>query len=176
MFSQVMACINPAEQYQWQISDLFESFLNSMKDSRARVEIDSQRHEGLCIVKITLWKCRSCPKHRYLFRTLFYVQGQSDITNLQKHFDTLVSLYSVISASESSETDTETETQLTTIPETQVTTVPETPPETAAGSHESGQSSHISTAEAFNRWSPTSSETELNGNDCLIISDTDSDV
>ena len=71
VFHQMMACINPAQQYQWKISDLFDSFLNSMKDSRARVEVDSQRHEGLCIVKITLWKCRSCPKHLYLFRTLF---------------------------------------------------------------------------------------------------------
>ena len=176
--------MNPAEQYQWQISDLFETFLNSMKDSRARVEVDSQRHEGLCIIKVTLWKCRSCPKHLYLFRTLFYVRGQRDITNLQKHFNSLVALYSVIPASESSETDTDPETQLTTVPESQVTTVPEsqvttvpeTPPETALGSHKSGQNTHISTAEEFNRWSPTSSETELDSDDCLIISDTDSDV
>ena len=168
--------MNPAEQYQWQISDLFETFLNSMKDSRARVEVDSQRHEGLCIVKITLWKCRSCPKHQYLFRTLFYVRGQRDITNLEKHFDSLVALYSVIPASESSETDTDPETQLTTVPESQVTTVPETPPKTTLGSHESEQNTHISTAEEFNRWSPTSSETELDSDDCLIISDTDSDV
>ena len=48
----MMACINPVQQYQWKISDLFDSFLNSMKDSRARVEVDSQRHEGLCIVKL----------------------------------------------------------------------------------------------------------------------------
>ena len=61
----MMACINPVQQYQWQISDLFDCFLNSMKDSRARVEVDSQRHEGFCIIKITLWKCRSCPKHLY---------------------------------------------------------------------------------------------------------------
>ena len=167
-----MACINPAEQYQWQISDLFENFLGCMKNSRARVEVDSQWHEGLCIVKITLWKCRSCPKHLYLFRTLFYVRGQRDITNLQKHFDSLVSTYSVsvIPASESSETDTDSETA-TTVPETQVTTVPETPPETALGP---GQNSHISTAEEINRWSPTSSETQLDSDDCLIISDTDS--
>ena len=171
-----MACMNPAEQYQWQISDLFVSFLNSMKDSRARVEVDSQRHEGLCIVKITLWKCRSCPKHQYLFRTLFYVGGQRDITNLQKHFDSLVALYSVIPASESSGTDTEPETQMTTVPGTQLTTVPETPPEATSGSRESGQNSHISTAEEFNQWSPTSSETELDSDDCLVISDTDSDV
>ena len=176
MFLQVMACTNPAEQYQWQIWDLFESFLNSMKDSRTRVEVNSQRHQGLCIVKITLWKCRSCPKHQYLFQTLFYVRGQRNITTLQKHFDSLVSLYSVIAASESSETDTEPETQVTTVTETQLTTVPETPPETASGSRESGQNSRISTAEEFNQWSPTSSETELDSDDCLIISNTDSDV
>ena len=114
-------------------------FLNSMKDSRARVEVDSQRHEGFCIVKITLWKCRSCPKHLYLFRTLFYVRGQRDITNLQRHLDALVSSYSVSTPSESSDTDIE--------PESQVTTVPETPPENAPVSQESRQNSHISTAE-----------------------------
>ena len=173
-----MASVNEAEQYQWQIADLFESFLNCMKESRARVEVDSQRHQGLCIVKVTLWKCRSCPKHQYLFRTLFYVREQSDITNLQKHFDALVALYSVNPASESSDTDTEQETQLTTVSESQVTTVPETPPETgsALGSHETGQNSPISTAEEFNRWSPTSSETELDSDDCLVISDTDTEV
>ena len=106
-----MACINPAQQYQWKISDLFDSFLNSMKDSRARVEVDSQRHKGLCIVKITLWKCRSCPKHLYLFRTLFYVRGQRDITNLERHLDSLVSLYSVSTPSESSDTDIEPEAE-----------------------------------------------------------------
>ena len=127
----MMACINPAQQYQWRISDLFDSFLNSMKDSRTRVEVDSQRHEGLCIVKITLWKCRSCPKHLYLFRTLFYVREQCDITNLQRHLDALVSSYSVSTPSESSDTDIEPE------PESQVTTVPETPPENTLVSQES---------------------------------------
>ena len=166
----MMACINPAQQYQWRISDLFDSFLNSMKDSRARVEVDSQRHEGLCIVKITLWKCRSCPKHLYLFRTLFYVRGQRDITNLERHLDSLVSLYSVSTPSESSDTDIEPEA------EPQVTNVPETPPENAPVSRESRQNNHISTAEEFNRWSPTSSETELDSDNCLVISDTDSDI
>ena len=161
----MMACINPVQQYQWQISDLFDGFLNSMKDSRARVEVDSQRHKG---IKITLWKCRSCPKHLYLFRTLFYVGGQRDITNLQRHLDALVSSYSVSAPSESSDTDIE--------PESQVTTVPETPPKNAPVSQESQQNSHISTAEEFNRWSPTSSETELDSHNCLVISDTDSDI
>ena len=164
----MMACINPAQQYQWQISDLFDGFLNSMKDSRARVEVDSQSPEGFCIVKITLWKCRSCPKHLYLFRTLFYVRGQRDITNVQRHLDALVSSYSVSAPSESSDTNIE--------PESQVTTVPETPPKNAPVSQESWQNSHISTAEEFNRWSPTSSETELDSDNCLVISDTDSDI
>ena len=164
----MMACINPVQQYQWQISDLFDGFLNSMKDSCARVEVDSQRHEGFCIVKITLWKCRSCPKHLYLFQTLFYVRGQRNITNLQRHFDALVSSYSVSAPSESSDTNIE--------PESQVTTVPETPPENAPVSQESQQNSQISTAEEFNRWSPTSSETELDSDNCLVISDTDSDT
>ena len=88
--------------------------------------------------------------------------------NLQRHLDTLVSLYSVTAPSESSDTDIE--------PESQVTTVPETPSENAPVSQELRQNSHISTAEEFNRWSPTSSETELDSNNCLVISDTDSDI
>ena len=158
----------PSATVSWQISDLFDGFLNSMKDSRARVEVDSQRHEGFCIVKITVWKCRSCPKHLYLFRTLFYVQGQHDITNLQRHLDALVSSYSVSVPSQSSDTYIE--------PESQVTTVPETPPENTPVSQESRQNNHISTAEEFNWWSPMSSETELDSDNCLVISDTDSDI
>ena len=96
------------------------------------------------------------------------MRGQHDITNLQRHLDALVSSYSVSALSESSDTDIE--------PESQVTTVPETPPENAPVSQESRQNSHISTAEEFNRWPPTSSETELDSNNCLVISDTDSDI
>ena len=88
--------------------------------------------------------------------------------NLQRHLDALVSSYSVSTPSESSDTDIE--------PESQVTTVPETNPENAPVSQESRQNSQISTAEEFDQWSPTSSETELDSNNCLVISDTDSDT
>ena len=98
------------------------------------------------------------------------MRGQRDITNLERHLDSLVSLYSVSTLSESSDTDIEPEA------EPQVTNVPETPPENAPVSRESRQNNHISTAEEFNRWSPTSSETELDSDDCLVISETDSDI
>ena len=84
--------------------------------------------------------------------------------------DSLVSLYSVSTLSESSDTDIEPEA------EPQVTNVPEISPENAPVSRESRQNNHISTAEEFNRWSPMSSETELDSDDCLVISETDSDI
>ena len=77
-----MAMSNRAEQYQHQISDIFDKFLNSRTDSRVRVDIDSLRQDGFCIVKLTLWRCRSCPEDSYLFRTLFYVHRQYDLMNL----------------------------------------------------------------------------------------------
>ena len=102
-----MAQNNLAEQYQHRIIDIIERFVNSMRDSRARVDINSSREDGFCIVELTLWRCRSCPDHLYFFRTLFYVCRQYDITILQRHLDAIVSTYSVSPRSDSSTTDTE---------------------------------------------------------------------
>ena len=106
-----MAESNRTKQYQHQISDIFDRYLNSMRDSRARVDIDSSREDGFCIVKLTLWRCRNCPDHLYLLRTLFYVHRQYDITNLQRHLDAIVWTYSVSPRSDSSTTDTEIDPQ-----------------------------------------------------------------
>ena len=86
---------NPAEQYHHMISDIIQRFVNSMRDSRARVDINSSREDGFCIVELTLWRCRTCPDHLYLFRTLFYMRKQYNITILQRHLDAIVWTYSV---------------------------------------------------------------------------------
>ena len=103
-----MAQSNLAEQYQHQIADIIQRFVNSMTDSRARVDINASREEdGFWIAELTLWRCRSCPDHLYLFRMLFYVRRQYDITNLQRHLDAIVLTYSVLPRSDSSTADTE---------------------------------------------------------------------
>ena len=86
---------------------IFDKFLNSMRDSRVRVDIDSLHQDRFCIVKLTLWRCRSCPEDSYLFRTLFYVRRQYNLTNLQRHLDAIVWTYSVSPRSDSSETEAE---------------------------------------------------------------------
>ena len=88
-----MAQSNPAEQYQHRIADIIQRFVNSMRDSRARVDINSSREDGFCIVELTLWRCRTCPDHLYLFRTLFYMRKQYNITILQRHLDAIVWTY-----------------------------------------------------------------------------------
>ena len=45
---------NPAEEYQHRISDIIQRFVNFMSDSRARVDINSSREDGFCIVELTL--------------------------------------------------------------------------------------------------------------------------
>ena len=164
-----MAQSNLAEQYQHRIEDIIQRFVNSMRDSRARVDINSSREDGFCIVELTLWRCRSCPDHLYFFRTLFYMRRQYDITILQRHLDAIVWTYSVSPRSDSSTTDAEL-----------------TQPEFNSGSDSysdsdieiTGDNSRsqpteqpTSTSEQFNRWSPTASEAN---SECIII-DVDSD-
>ena len=164
-----MAQSNLAEQYQHWIADIIQRFVNSMRDSRARVDINSSREDGFCIVELTLWRCRSCPDHLYFFRTLFYVRREYDITILQRHLDAIVWTYSVSPRSDSSTTDAEL-----------------TQPEFNSGSDSysdsdidiTGDNSRsqpteqpTSTSEQFNRWSPTASEAN---SECIII-DIDSD-
>ena len=54
LISSIMVQSNPAEQYQHRISDIIQRFVNSMRDSRARVDINSSREDGFCIVELTL--------------------------------------------------------------------------------------------------------------------------
>ena len=162
---------NLAEQYQHRIIDIVERFVNSMRDSRARVDINSLREDGFCIVELTLWRCRSCPDHLYFFRTLFYVHRQYNITILQRHLDAIVSTYSVSPRSDSSTTDTElTQPEFNSTSDShsdsdiQITGVNST-------SHPPTVAQPTSTSEQFNQWSPTASEAD---SECIII-DVDSD-
>lgn len=76
---------NPAEQYQVEISEIFDDFLDLMRTSSVRVEVESQRFHGYCQVKLTLWKCGSCPHP--LFATFFTVRESSDLGHLAQYLD-----------------------------------------------------------------------------------------
>ena len=76
---------NPAEQYQVEISEIFDDFLDLMRTSSVRVEVESQRFHGYCQVKLTLWKCGSCPHP--LFTTFFTVRKSSDLGHLAQYLD-----------------------------------------------------------------------------------------
>ena len=78
---------NPAEEYQEDISEIFDHFLDLMRTSCVRVEVESQRFQGYCQVKLTLWKCTSCPKP--LFTTFFNVCDNSDVKHLAQFMDNI---------------------------------------------------------------------------------------
>ena len=167
-----MADSNLAEQYQHQIADVIERFVKSMRDSRARVDINSSREDKFCIVELTLQRCRSCPDHLYLFRTLFYVHRQYDITILQRHLDAIVLTCSVSPRSDSSTTGAETH------PEYHLGSDSHSDSDSDIQITGNNSTSHLpplaqptSTSEQYNQWSPTASEADL---ECIII-DVDSD-
>ena len=167
-----MAESNPAEQYQHRIADIIQRFLNSMRDSRTRVDIDSSTEDGFCIVELTLWRCRSCPDHLYLFRTLFYISRQYDMTNLQRHLDVIVWTCSVTPRSDSSTTNAETHLEFNSSSDShsdsdsdiQITGDNST-------SHPPPLAQLMSTSDQYNWWTPTVSEAD---SECIII-DNDSD-
>ena len=165
---------NPAEQYQHRISDIIQRFVNSMRDSRARVDINSSREDGFCIVELTLWRCRTCPDHLYLFRTLFYMRKQYDITILQRHLDAIVWTYSVSPRSDSSTTDAEIHPEFNSDSDSHSDSdsdVQITGDNTT--SHPPPVVTPTSTSEQYNRWTPTASEAD---SECIILdSDSDSD-
>ena len=74
---------NPAEQYQVEISEIFDHFLDLMQTSSARVDIESQRFQGYCLVKLTLWKCGSCAHP--LFSTFFTVRESCGLGHLAQY-------------------------------------------------------------------------------------------
>ena len=166
-----MAQNNVAEQYQHRIADIIERFVNSMRDSRMRVDINSSREDGFCIVELTLWRCRSCPDHLYFLRTLFYVHRQYDITNLQRHLDAIVWTYSVSPRSDSSTTDAElTQAEFNSGSDSHSDSDIQITGDNSR-SHPPSVAQPMSTSEQFNQWSPTASEAN---SECIII-DIDSD-
>ena len=164
-----MAQSNLAEQYEHRIADIIERFVNSMTDSRARIDINSSREDRFWIVELTLWRCRSCPDHLYLFRMLFYIHRQYDITHLQRLLDAIVLTYTVLPRSDSSTTDAElTQAELNSGSDSYSDSDIEI---TGDNSRSQPAEQPFSTSEQFNRWSPTTSQAN---SECIII-DADSD-
>ena len=92
---------NPAEQYQVEISEIFDQFLDLMRTSCARVDIESQRFQGYCQVKLSLGKCGSCPNP--LFATFFTVHDSSDLGHLAEYLDGVQKTWRLYSNSEDSD-------------------------------------------------------------------------
>ena len=165
---------NPAEQYQHRIADIIQRFVNSMRDSRAKVDINSSREDGFCIVELTLWRCRTCPDHLYLFRTLFYVYKQYDITILQRHVDAIVWTYSVPPRSDSSTTDAEIHPEFNSDSHSHSDSDSDSDIQITGDntiSHPPPVAQPMSTSEQYNQWTLTASEAD---SECIIL-DGDSD-
>ena len=143
-----------------------------MRDSRARVDINSSREDSFCIVELTLWRCRTCPDHLYLFRTLFYVRKQYDITILQRHLDAIVWTYSVSPRSDSSTTDAEIHPEFNSDSDSHSDSDVQITGDNTT-SHSPPVAPPTSTSEQYNRWTPTASKAD---SECIILDgDSDSD-
>ena len=92
---------NPAEQYQVEIGEIFDHFLDLMWTSSAHVDIESQRFQGYCQVKLTLWKCGSCPHP--LFTTFFTVRESCDLGHLAQYLDLIMNKWRLYSNTEDSD-------------------------------------------------------------------------
>ena len=96
-----LSMANPAEQYQVEIGEIFDHFLDLMWTSSACVDNESQRFQGYCQVKPTLWKCGSCPNS--LFATFFTVRDSSDLGHLEEYLDGVQKTWRLYSNAEDSD-------------------------------------------------------------------------
>ena len=96
-----LSMANPAEQYQVEISEIFDNFLDLMRTSSARVDIESQRFQGYCQVKLSLWQCGSCPHP--LFSTFFTVRESCDLAHLAQYLDLIQNKWRLYSNAEDSD-------------------------------------------------------------------------
>ena len=96
-----LSMANPAEQYQLEIGEIFDHFLDLMWTSSAHVDIESQRFQGYCQVKLTLWKCGSCPHP--LFATSFTVHDSSDLGHLAEYLNGVQKTWRLYSNAEDSD-------------------------------------------------------------------------
>ena len=76
---------NPEEKYQDEIGNIFDDFLDLMRHSTARVEVESTRCHGFFQIKLRLGKCSF--SNRTLFTTFFTVRDKSDLKHLAHYLD-----------------------------------------------------------------------------------------
>ena len=93
-----LSMANPAEQYQVEIGEIFDALMHT---SSACVDIESQRFQGYCQVKLTLWKCGSCPHP--LFATFFTVRESCDLGHLAQYLDLIQNKWRLYSNAEDSD-------------------------------------------------------------------------
>ena len=94
----IVITMNVAEQFQEEISQIFDSFLALMCDSRPRVVVESQRNFGYCIVTVTLFKCRSCLTP--FISSTFRIQRKSDLKYLCKLLDSIADTWATCLSSD----------------------------------------------------------------------------
>ena len=84
--------MNKAEEFQYEISNIFDDFLSLMRDSRPRVIVESQRNFGYCSVTVTLLKCRNCVNP--CITSKLTIKSRSDLKYLCKFLDSLADTWS----------------------------------------------------------------------------------
>ena len=70
-------------QFQRQIGEIIDEFLECMKYSVVYIELESFRRNHDCLVYLKLYKCRSCPK--LTIRATIKVACGEDLEHLSKY-------------------------------------------------------------------------------------------
>ena len=90
--------MNVAEEFQHEISKIFDDFCSLMRDSRTRVIVESQRKFGYCVVTVTLFKCRSW--FNPFIKSTIRIERRSDLGYLAKILDSLIDTWSTCLSSD----------------------------------------------------------------------------
>ena len=76
---------NRLRKLQTEIGVIFDDFLDYMKHSPVKVELESFLDTNLCRVRVKIFKCRSC--QQYFMKTTLLVANNRDLKHLSKYLD-----------------------------------------------------------------------------------------
>ena len=80
---------NQLHKLQTEIGAIFDDFVDYMKFSPVKIEIESFLEDNLCRVRIKVFKCRSCEK--IFMKSTLLVSREKDIKHLAKFLDGIYS-------------------------------------------------------------------------------------
>ena len=80
---------NRLRKLQTEIGAIFDDFIESMRHSPVKVEVESFLGVNACRVRVKIYKCRSCD--RYFIKSTLQIANNRDIKHLAKFLDGIYS-------------------------------------------------------------------------------------